>query len=181
MHNNCTKCGSNKSCGCGSGPLTTAKGCPCPPDPNCMVPNKCAEFVDSQCVYYNDASIMDIGIEEGSSLEQVLQQLAILLTNPSCATPGSSCQSTLHVYPYLIGSTSIALAWAASPTSVNYQVEYKNITDVLWTLMPVQAPNSPLTAVISPLLPGTTYLIRVNSFCGVGNCYSVTLKINTKP
>lgn len=177
----CTKCGSvARTCGCKDGPLTTTPGCPCPPDSNCMVPSKCAEFVDSACVFYNDASILDIGIEQGTSFQEVIQKLTLLLTNPNCALPGSSCLSTFNVYPYSIGSSSIAIAWAPSPTSVNYQVEYKNVTATLWSVLPLQAANSPLTAVISPLIPGITYLIRVNTFCSSGNCYSVTLKITTK-
>lgn len=182
MNNNCNKCGKvSQSCGCSDGPYTTVPGCPCPPDANCMVPNKCPELTDAACVYYNDAGIVDIGIEEGTSFQEIIQKLTIWVTNPTCATPGNPCQSTFNVYLYLIGSSSIAIAWIPSVTAVSYQVEYKNATDVAWTLLPIQLANTPLTAVISPLFPNTTYLVRVNTFCNSGNCYSVTLKINTKP
>lgn len=182
MHSNCSTCGKvSQSCGCSDGPYTTAKGCPCPPDANCMVPNKCPELIDSACTYYNDAGIVDIGIEEGTSMQEIIQKLSIWLTNPACAIPGNPCQSTFNVYPYLVGSSSIAIAWAPSSTGLSYQVEYKTVSAFVWTLLPLQLANTPLTAVISPLLADTTYFIRVNTFCTAGNCYSVTLKINTKP
>lgn len=183
MHSNtgCTRCGKTaRSCGCKDGPLFTTPSCPCPPDPNCMVPNKCAEFTDSACVYYNDAGIVDLGIEPGTPLQEIIQKLAIILTNPGCAAPTSPCQSTFNVYPYQITNSLIAIAWAPSFTAVNYQVEYRDISTSAWTLLPLQAATSPLTAVLAPLSSNTTYLIRVNTFCSAGNCYSVTLKINTK-
>jgi len=177
----CNSCGSNQSCGCKDGPLTTVPGCPCPPDANCPVPQKCVEAVSAGCVILKDYTIVDTNFPEGGNMEQLLQMISLFLIDPTCITPGGSCQSVPYIYPYSITSSSIAVAWVASATAVDYQVEYRHISQVVWTLMPNQFTPVPNTAVISPLLPNETYFIRVNAFCAVGNCYSVTLRINTKP
>jgi hypothetical protein len=178
----CSNCGKTTvPCGCQDGPFTTVPGCPCPPDINCPVPQKCVEKIDSACVFLNDYSIVDTGFPENATLEQMLQMISLFLTNPGCINPSSPCQSVSLVYPYLITPASIAIAWVASPTATQYQVEYKEISQIAWTLLPVQFTPTPNTAVISPLVPNSTYFIRVNTFCAVGNCYSVTLRINTKP
>lgn len=177
----CTKCGSNIPCGCKDGPFTTVPGCPCPPDANCPVPQKCVELIDQACVYQNDYGIVDTNFPEGASTAQIMQMISLFLTNPGCISPASACQSVPYIYPYLITPSSIAVAWVSSPTATNYQVEWKHISQVIWTQMPLQIAPVPNTAVISPLLPNETYFIKVNTFCTVGNCYSVTLRINTKP
>ena len=178
----CSNCGKvNQECGCKDGPFTTVPGCACSPDMNCPVPQTCVEMIDTACVALNDYAITDTGIPEGATMAQMIQMFSLFLTNPGCITPGSPCLSVPYVYPYQITSGSIAIAWASSPTATQYQVEYKHISQALWTLLPVQFTPTPNTAVISPLLANSTYFIRVNAFCTVGNCYSVTLRINTKP
>jgi len=177
----CKKCGSGPGCGCKDGPFTTVPSCACLPDPNCPVPQTCVEFIDQACVYQNDYSIVDTNFPEGASVAQIMQMISIWLTNPGCINPASACQSSPYVYPYQITSNSIAIAWVSSPTATSYQVEYKLLTVAPWTLLPPQSPLGPNTAVIVNLLSANTYLIRVNTFCASGNCYSVTLRINTKP
>lgn len=178
----CNNCGkTSASCGCKDGPFTTVPGCPCPPDINCPAPQKCVEKIDSACVFLNDYSIVDTNFPENGTLEQMLQMISLYLTNPGCIQPNSPCQSISLVYPYQITPTSIAIAWVASPTATQYQVEYKHISQINFTLLPVQFTPTPNVAVISPLVPNSTYFVRVNTFCAAGNCYSVTLRINTKP
>lgn len=178
----CDKCGKSKqSCGCSDGPFTTVPGCPCPPDLNCPVPQKCVEKIDTACVFLNDYGIVDTNFPENATLEQMIQMISLFLTNPGCISPSSGCQAVPYVYPYQITPSSIAIAWTASPTATSYQVEYKHISQIVWNLMPFQFTPTPNTAVISPLLPNNTYFVRVNTFCSAGNCYSVTLRINTKP
>jgi hypothetical protein len=151
-----------------------------------MVPNKCAEITDTDCVRYTGAGIFvenvagdQLVINQGTSLEQIIQQLVLLFSDPGCVYANSACQATTHVYPYAVGNSSIAIAWMYSPTAVNYQVEYRPANISTWSTLPVQSPSSPLTAVISPLFSNTWYLVRVNSFCSAGNCYSVILQIKT--
>ena len=85
----CSKCGSvNTSCGCKDTAYTTVKTYTCPPDTLCPTPVKCSEFLDAACVYLTDG-IVDAGIQPGSSLESILQQLVLLVTNPGCVdAPG---------------------------------------------------------------------------------------------
>ena len=178
----CNNCGKvNKECGCKDGPFTTVPGCACAPDANCPVPQTCVEMTDTACVALNDYAIVDTGIPEGATMAQINQMFSLFLTNPGCITPGSACLSVPYVYPYLVTPSSIAIAWAASPTATSYQVEWKHISQAVFTLMPSQFTPTPNTAVISPLLPNETYFIKVKAFCLLGNCYSVTLRINTKP
>src|SRR3990172_8812527 len=132
----CLRCGkSSQNCGCKDGPFTTVPGCDCPQDINCPTPQKCVEFVDTACVLLKDYQIADTGFEENTTLAQMLQIISLYLTNPSCITPGNSCLSTPYVYPYQIISSSISIAWKASPTAISYQVEYKQLGDASFTLL----------------------------------------------
>lgn len=178
----CSNCGKTSNlCGCKDGPYTTAPGCPCPPDLNCPVPQKCVEAIDTACVFLNDYGIVDSGFPENAPLGQMLQMISLFMTNPGCIAPTSPCQSVPYIYPVQIGSNSISIAWYASPTATQYQVEYWHISQAIPTLLPVQFTPVPNTATIVNLVPNSTYFIKVNTFCTVGNCYSVTLRINTKP
>jgi len=179
----CNNCGKTSvPCGCKDGPFTTAPGCPCPPDLNCPVPQKCVEKIDSACVFLNDYGIVESGFPENASLEQMIQMISLFMTNPGCINPASPCQAIPYVYPTQIGSNSISIAWAASPTAAQYQVEYWHINSAIPTLMPFQFTPTPNVAVITNLVPNSTYFVKVNTLCTAGgNCYSVTLRINTKP
>lgn len=85
----CSKCGSvNTSCGCKDSAYTTPKVYTCPPDTSCPQPVRCSEFMDAACIFLNDG-IADAGIQPGSSLESIVQQLILLVTNPGCVdAPG---------------------------------------------------------------------------------------------
>lgn len=180
----CTKCQntSTSNCGCKDSAYTTAKTYSCPPDQQCPVPNPCPEYVDTRCTYYNGAGIWEMGIEDGRSLQSIIQQLIIRTgADPECADPCSTCQATWNVFPVSATSTTLTIAWEASATANNYQVEYQMVpvnpcSLGTWTLLPLQ---TSLTATISNLAPGASYLVRVNSVCDSGNCYSVTIKVVT--
>lgn len=85
----CSKCGSvTASCGCKDTAYTTPKVYTCPPDTSCPQPVRCSEFMDAACIFLNDG-IADAGIQPGSSLESIVQQLILLATNPGCVdAPG---------------------------------------------------------------------------------------------
>ena len=85
----CKKCGnSNTNCGCKDTAYTTVRTYTCPPDSACPTPLKCSEFFDAACVFMTDG-IADAGIQPGSSLESIIQQLIMLVTNPACVdAPG---------------------------------------------------------------------------------------------
>lgn len=177
----CNSCGKPK-CGCKDTPLTTIPQYECPPNVDCPTPSPCAEYYDTACVYYNDAGITDLNIEEGASLQSIIQRLVLAATgNISCVT--GSCQSTFNVYPANITATTITVAWAPSftaTTGTTYQVEYKTLAALTWTMFPAQPYTDPTQLVISGLTSGTDYLVRVLTDCGGSSCYSVTLQIKTK-
>ena len=87
-----------------------------------------------------------------------------------------ACFSSTYAYIVSSTSTSVTVAWDASGTAVNYQVEYKEPTDVSWTLLATQTTT---TATITGLTANTQYFFRVNTICSVGNCYSITLITST--
>lgn len=132
------------------------------------------------CVYYNNAGVVDLGIAEGTSLQEVIQKIAILLgANPGCADPTSACQSTFNVYPTDSSATTLTISWAPNPTAVTYVVEYKTAAAGVWTLLPAQDAADPTQVLISSLTANTEYYIRILSNCSGGSCYSATISVFT--
>lgn len=181
----CSKCQntSTSNCGCKDSAYTTAKTYTCPPDQQCPVPNPCSEYVDTRCTYYNGAGIWEMGIEDGRSLQSIIQQLIIRTGDtPECADPCSDCQATWNVFPVSATSSTINISWEPSATANTYQVEYQALpinpcTLGTWTLI---TPQTTTSVNIGGLTSNTYYLIRVNSICDEGNCYSVTIKVKTE-
>ena len=86
----CSKCNtSNTSCGCKDTPYTTPMPVNCQPDATCPTPSKCSEYMDASCVYLNDG-IYDANIPPQTSIEEAIQQLTLMITNPEC-TDTDSC------------------------------------------------------------------------------------------
>ena len=84
----CSKCNNqNTNCGCSDSYLTT--------NPNtlqstlCPTPTPCSEYVNAKCVYITDG-IFDAALPPLTTLEQVIQQLVLMITNPEC-TQTDSC------------------------------------------------------------------------------------------
>lgn len=181
----CTKCGNKRSnCGCKDSAYTTVKTYTCPADEACPTPSPCSEYVDTRCTFQNGFGIWDMGIEDGRSLQSIIQQMIIRTgSTPDCADPCSDCQSTWNLYTIGQTSTTIAIEWSASATAESYQVEYQPVpvdgcTLGVWTLLTSQ---TTLTANIGSLTANTEYLIRVNAVCGeAGNCYSVIIRVSTE-
>lgn len=175
----CTTCNKNK-CGCKDTPLTTIPTYSCPPDADCPTPSPCDEYYDTACSYYNDAGINDLNIEEGASLQSIIQRLVLVATGNLSAVTGA-CQATFNIFPVTKTSTTITVAWAQSSTATEYQVQYKLPAAVSWTVFPTQPSTDPTQLVITGLTANTEYLVRVSCICGLSNSYSVTLIIKTKP
>lgn len=177
----CSKCGTKTAgCGCSDTAYTTAPQTSCPPNTQCPTPEICSEYVNTRCVYSAQIGILGLGIDPNESMQQILQRLDILLgATPGCADPTSACQSTTLVYPVEITQTTATFSWEASSTADDYQVEYKLSSAGGWTLLPVQAATEPTQILITGLTANSTYYVRVNSICPVGNCYSATLIFNT--
>lgn len=172
---NCKK----KPCGCEDQGLTT--NTPCAQDtPDCPNPDPCAETFSDQCVVHMPDGIVDIGIVAGERLNVTLQRLALILTNPGCIMPGSTCLSVLNLRSVKITSTTVKVAWNPSDTvDAGYIVEYKEASAMSWTANPMVLPSTNPTDTIGGLLPDTEYDIRVSTLCTMGSCYSVTIRVKT--
>jgi len=168
----------NKGCGCEDSALRTIPVYPCPPDGNCPNPSTCDEYIDISCVIF-PYGLSQIRVPPGMSLMEFLQRSAIQSVDPSCIDQGSACQSSTYIYPINKTTTTILLGWYPSATAVSYQVEYKEESSGTWILFPVQSAANPTQLMISGLITGTTYNIRVNATCGVGNCYSAIITVKT--
>ena len=119
----CQKCGTtNTSCGCKDTAYTTVKTFTCPPDTLCPTPVKCSEFLDAACVYLTDG-IVDAGIQPGSSLESILQQLVLLVTNPACVDAPGGVPGSGTV-------TSVALEMPAAFTVVGSPIRNSGTFEV---------------------------------------------------
>lgn len=178
----CNNCGNTrtntKKCGCKDTALTTIPTFECPPG-NCPVPPVCSEIFNSNCITYQGASITDLPVLQGMSVQAFIQMMTLYLTNPSSVT--GVCQSSFNLYPTAITSTSISMAWDPSPTAVRYILQYKPASSMVWLEFPSQ---TTLQGVISFLTPDTVYNVRLKSYCSeVGDpdvfSFSVTLTIKT--
>jgi len=178
--NTCSK--PNDKCGCTDTPYTTVKTYTCPPDEQCPTPSPCSEYVDSACVFYNKAGLVEFGIEEGTSLQEIIQKIVIALDGiglPACVDPTSACQSVFNVYPADVSITSVTLSWAPNSTAVTYVVEYKTAASMVWTLLPAQPAANPTQVLINNLTANTEYYFRVLTNCSVGSCYSTIISVFT--
>lgn len=166
----CQNCGNiTKTCGCSDTPYTTPIPVTCVP----ACPPKCAEYYDSRCVLVQDG-IDELESRPGDSVEELLQRLTLLVTNPTCVG-----KATPYVYTTTILPTSIVVNWEGVSNALSYQVEYK-VNDpgvVVWSQLPTQTSTS---ATITGLTTSTSYLIRVVTVTvGPVSCTSVTIVNNT--
>jgi len=170
-------CGHKAPCGCKDQAFTTVPTFPCPGDASCPNPEPCSEFFDANCVIYSGPSIVDVPINTGDRLNSIIQKLILLATNPGCVT-GGTCASVNTLSIISITNTSITPGWALVTDVLTYQVEYKLASSGVWILRPLLGPTA-TTDTITGLIPNEEYHIRVNATCTVGNCYSVTLLVET--
>lgn len=167
-----------KPCGCDDGALVTPPPCE-NGTPTCPNPDPCSETFSTDCVVYTGDSIVDLGITRGDRLSTILQRIGLWLTNPGCITPGSSCLAVVDFHSTSIGTSTVALAWSAVTTATGYTVEYKEASALSWMLNPSIGAVANPSDTIAGLLSNTEYDIRVSASCGVGACYSLTLRVKT--
>ena len=168
----------NKPCGCEDQPLKTPV--PCTQDtPDCPNPDPCSETFSECCVIHTIDTIVDLPIQNGDNLCTILQALVIFMTNSGCMDPNGTCLSPLNFKSVKITGTTIKVSWNSSAPAINYQVEYKEATSLIWILNPV-LPVTSLSDTISGLNLNTDYHIRVGAICASGTCYSVTILVKTK-
>ena len=167
-----------KKCGCLDTGLTTPT--PCIHDTvECPDPNPCSETFSDQCIIHNGDTIVDLDLQQGDSMDTILQKLTLWLTNPGCIDPGSQCKAVLGLHSITVTPSTIKIGWTSEGTPLSFQVEYKLASALSWTLNPAL----PITSVIDTignLTPNSDYHIRVNAVCAAGSCYSVTILVKTK-
>lgn len=167
-----------KACGCEDHGLHTPT--PCVHDTfECPNPDPCAETFSDCCVVHNGDAIVDIGINQGDRLCDILQVLAIFLTDPGCVTPGSICRSPLSLHSTSITGTTVSVSWVPMGSPSALQVEYKLSSALTWTLNPALGPTA-TSDTIGGLTLNSNYDIRVKATCISGTCYSVTIRVKTK-
>lgn len=167
-------CGCSKPCGCGDTVLKTPPVCP----PTCENGDPCPETFDAKCVIYTGDSIANLNILNGMNMSDILQLISIAITNSGCIYPGSPCMSAIGFYSTIKTSTSISVKWLAATGVSSYQVEYRLTTSPTWISNSI---TTNLTDSIGPLLPNSSYYIRVKSICGPVSCNSLTILVTTKP
>lgn len=167
-----------KPCGCEDHGLHTPT--PCEHDTfQCSNPDPCPETFSDCCVVHNGDSIVDIGVNQGDRLCDILQKISLFLTSPGCVTPGSLCQSPLSLHSTVVTGTTIAVAWTTMGSPSALQVEYKLASASTWTLNPALGPTA-TSDIVAGLALNTDYYIRVKATCISGTCYSVTINVKTK-
>ena len=166
-----------KACGCLDTGLTTPT--PCEHDTVlCPDPDPCPETFSDDCVIHTGDEIVELGILPGDRLSSILQLITLWYTNPGCVQPGADCSSPLGVHSIAISPTTIKVGWSPTSTALGYEVEYREISAMSWTINP-QVTTTVDT--IAGLLPATSYYIRIKPVCALPSmCYSVTIRVTTK-
>lgn len=172
----CNKCKKAK-CGCEDQGLTTPTSCE-QDTLLCPTPEPCSETFSDCCVIHNGPGIVDLGINQGDSMCEILQLLVLNITNPVCNDPNAVCKSPLNVQAPIISPTTAKITWGLNGTPTNYAVEYKEASLFIWFQNPNVA-NTTTTDTIGGLTPDTYYHVRVKAICAT-ICYSVTILIKTK-
>lgn len=176
-----SNCKHTSPCGCADKGLTTNPPCAVN-TPECPNPDPCSETFSDECILHSGDTIVDLDIKKGDRLSDILQKMTLLLTNSACILPGAVCQSPVGFGSTAIYTSSVKLAWDATPNATSYQVEYKTVAALTWTLNTPVAQSTFPTDTIGGLLPNTEYHIRVRAICGIEptTCPSVTILVKTK-
>lgn len=167
-------CGCNKPCGCGQN--VYSQNAPCSSGyPSCENPEPCSETFGGACVPYTGETIVNLNIEKGARMDEILQRLVGVITNPGCNYPDSPCKSPIVALKKTTNST-IALIWG-STGAATYQVSYRLDTSTTWIY---NTATDATTDTIGGLAANSTYHVRVSSLCSSEACFSVILSITTK-
>ena len=178
---NCSKCNkTNNLCGCTDSAIQMPEGFANCPTPCEIDAETCTEVFDMHCVCYQGPGIVELDIQTGDRLDEVMQKLVLAITYPGCvdfADP-NACQSPLNVTILKIGSTTLDFTWDIVPIAVSYTVEYKTSTSTTWLINPPIA--QPINAAtLIGLLPDTIYDLRIKADCATSSCYSLNIRIKT--
>lgn len=177
----CNKC-KNDRCGCSDSPLSIPANFS--NDPTVCPPNseQCTELFSMACICYDGDDIVELDIQRGDRLDEILQKLILAVRSPECAVfeDDATCQAPINLMVANLTSTSFEISWDPCPTATSYVVEYKEASSPTWLIQPgVPAPTVADTVI--GLTPDTIYDIRVNAICPSDNCYSLNIRIKTLP
>lgn len=176
---NCKKCKCKKdTCACASNALPIAPPCG-QGTVDCPDQEACSETFSAGCIVYTGDSIVDLGINKGDRVDNIIQRLAMMITNPGCIEPTSLCQASLNLRSTYIYPTIIQLAWDSNISATQYNIEYKLASDTVWIQSAAILPGAYPIASIGNLSPDEEYYIRVKSTCASGICYSLTISVTT--
>lgn len=170
----CRKC-NTIPCGCKDGPLTTI---PLYQDSTtCPQPQICSEYTYTGCIIYNGPELTEVNIVPGMNMNEVIQALVLLNTNPACIT--TDCPA-VFVNVIKITGTTIDIGWNQLSEAISYTVSYveESASPGVWTdLAAVLPPTSHL--IITGLDCATTYIIKVNTEYSDHTCDSVIIRVTT--
>lgn len=178
----CSKCKSSDKCKCTCSDNALSIPASYSNDPTVCPPNSepCSEVFDMACICYNGPDIVELNIQTGDRLDDVLIKLVSSITNPSCSSfsDPSLCQSALNITFTNITSTSFDISWDQVAAATAYAVEFKVATDLTWTsTVPIAPPVG--SATIIGLTADTVYDVRVATTCAADTCYSLNFRIKT--
>jgi len=176
----------NSNCKCKSTPCSCAdKAIPVAPPcdqgtVDCPDAEPCGEVFAAECIVYTGDTIVDVDIQKYDRLDSIIQRLVLMITNPACISPLTTCQSVVDLESSYIGPSIIKVKWLASPTATSYRVEYSVAGSGTWFSLPAILPTQPLIGSIGGLATETEYYIRVISLCPASvECTSVTISVTT--
>lgn len=180
----CNSCKSNKctsnNCGCGDTALSMPPNFSndptvCPPDSE-----PCSEVFDMACICYQGPDIVELDIQSGDRLDEILQKLILGVTDPGCATfdDPATCQSPINLLIANLTASTFTISWDTVPSALSYIVEFKEATSLTWLLNPTVVTPTVTDTVIG-LIADTVYDVRVNAVCAAGTCYSLNIRIKT--
>jgi hypothetical protein len=170
-------CNCNKPCSCSDNTENQAPACSYP---SCENPEICSETSDSYCTVYTGETIANVAgsiyVPKGARVEEILQRLVGVITNPGCNLPSAPCLSPI-VKVVKVTTTEIKLQWGEVSTASSYVVQYRVPGNQNWTSA---AAVTTFYNTIGALTANTEYYVRVQSVSGSNTCNSVTFSIKTK-
>ena len=164
-------CEPTKRCSCEDAGLHTP--CPTCNPVNCPSPSPCGEFFNDACIIHMGYGIPSLGIEDGDSIAEILQLIAVFVNDPTCLL-----KAPKNLHPTSVTSTAIHLAWDIQGTPVDFTVEY-SLDQMAWLANPAVGPTVTTDIIGNSLTPDTDYYIRVIMDDGVDQCESAVIKVKT--
>lgn len=174
MATNCSKCNNCKNeCSCIPKGVTTPNYCLSDTSP-CPEPAPCTETFDSQCVIYTGDGNECIGIENGQTVEEIIDILANKiqpLICLGCITTTIPSNTDINI------ELNQVLSWAPVANATGYDVYFStNSTDVENSLPAALVSSNQISTNYNPsgpLTPDTTYywkVIPINAAGSATNC-----------